>query len=682
MRSLLVFPLLLAAGLFGQTTTVESIPYRAILSSANESTQPPAPTTGAATIWLHLVRDAKGNVTSGSVDAAVSYNFTAAGTAVAMHIHKGASGTDGPVVIPFTLAQTAVSGPGTFPAAQTNFASDSVSLDTINGILTDPTQFYFNVHSTDAPNGVMRGQLQLAQMIVRIGMMIPENETPPIGGRPWSGVGTFELLVTRDATAAVNSAYAIFDLAYHGFPAGTNFTGFHIHTGGSQVSGPVTINSGLKGPVAVGSGGTGVLHYETEVDLSGAGALDAVNGVIANASGYYINAHTTDFPSGALRSQLQNTDRMDYQVTLTPDQEVPPVTGFNGQVPSRVTAYTLRKSDGTVSAGAVIFDENVRFPSGTQVAATHIHDGVAGANGPVIIDSGLRSSPLLVRDGTGNIYRLVTVADTAGLSTLNSMASTPWKQYLNIHTADHPGGAARSQLVPGSTTLPAITSVQAAVPFASVTTLAPGSNFVINGTNLAYIGTDLSGFSNPQALPTSLNGVSVTVGGSPVPLTAVGTGQIGGQIPFNVTPGLQPVVVTTPNGASQSFNVNIAAAAPALLYGPNGAAAIRQSDNATINQSNPATAGDVVIVTATGLGQTTPALMTGNIVPLPYEVNADVNARIGGLNATVLFAKALPGLPGLYQVAIQVPQGLASGNAPLMLQMGLVTSNVVALPVK
>lgn len=682
LRSLLVFPLLLAAGLFGQTNTVESIPYRAILSSANETTQPASPVTGAATVWLHLVRDSKGNVVSGSVDATVSFNFTAAGTATAMHIHKGAAGTDGPVVIPFTLASTPVSGQGTFPVAQTNFPSSAVTLDTINGILTDPTQFYYNVHTTDSPNGVMRGQLQRADMTVRMGIMIPENETPPVAGRPWSGVGTFVLLTTRDANNAVTSAYAIFDLAYHGFPDGTNFTGFHIHTGGAQVAGPVTINSGLKGPVAVGTGGAGTLHYETEVDLGGTGTLDAVNGVIANPSGFYINAHTTDFPGGALRSQLQKTDRMDYQMTLTPDQEVPPVTGFAGTAPSRITAYTIRKADGTVSGGAVIFDEDVRFPSGTTVTATHIHDGPAGVNGPVIIDSQLRSSPLLVNDGTGNIYRLVSVADTAGLATLNSMVSTPSKQYLNIHTADHPGGAVRSQLIPASTTLPAITSVQAAVPFASLTTLAPGSNFVVNGTNLAAVGTDLSGFANQQALPTSLNGVSVTVGGALVPLTLVGPNQIGGQIPFNVTPGQQPVVVTTPTGSSQSFLVTIAAAAPAVLYGPNGAVATRQSDNSTISPTNAATAGDVVIVTATGLGQTTPALVTGSIVTVPYAVNADVNARIGGLNATVLYAKALPGLPGLYQVAIVVPQGVQPGNSPLLLQMGLVTSNVVAIPIK
>jgi uncharacterized protein (TIGR03437 family) len=688
-RSALVLPLLLAAGLLGQTT-VDTIPYRAILSSGNETQQPANPATGAVTILLHVVRDASGNVLSGSVDAWVGYNFTAADTATGMGIQQGPAGADGPVVVPFTLAQTtassppAAAGPGTLPPVQTNFPSSSVTLATINAILANPGQFYFDLQTASVATGAMRGQLLPAEIDIRMGLLHPENEAPPIAGRPWTGVATFELIVTRDATGTPNSAYAIFDLAYQGFPSTANFTGLQLHTGGFQVAGPVTIDSGLTGTIAAGSGGTGVLHYETEVNLAAPGALDAVSGSISNPAGYYIDAQTADFPAGAFRSQLMKTDRMDYQVTLLPSQEVPPITGFNGQVPSRLSVYTVRNPDGTAPGGAVVFDENVQFPSGTQITATHVHDGPAGTNGPVRIDSRLKSFPVLVNDGTGNIYRLATVGDTAGLATLNSLISTPWMQYLNIHTADHPGGAARSQLGPGTTTLPSITSVLTAAPYASLTTLAPGSDFALNGTNLSYVATDLSGFNNLLALPVSLNGVSVTIGGAAAPLSAVGPSLILGQIPFNVSTGSQPVVVTTPGGTSSAFNINVASAAPALLYGPNGVIATRQSDNKAITETNQATGGDVIFVTATGLGQTTPPLTTGAIVTSnqAYPVLSNISARIGGVSTSVLSATAAPGLPGLYNVAIVVPQGLAPGNAPMMLQMSLLISNVVALPVK
>ncbi len=689
-KSVLAIPIILAAGLFGQTPaptpvqTVETIPLRAILSSANESVQPANPATGAVTIWLHVVRDSSGNVVSGSVDASVGYTFTTANSATAMHIHKGATGADGPIVLPFTLARSDVSGTGNLPMAQTNFPSTAVSLDTINAIVADPSQFYFNIHTPDAPAGVMRGQLQRAETVVRMAIMQPENETPPIGGQPWKGVATVMLVLTRDGRGAANSAYVIFDMAYSGFPAGTNFTGFHIHNGAAQVSGPVVIDSGLKGPVAGGADGTGVLHYETEVDLGRMGISDVLNSFSNTPTGLYINAHTSDFPGGAIRAQLQRTDRMDFQVTMTPDQEVPPVTGLAASAPSRVTVYTLRNSDASIAAGTVVFDENPRFPTGNTITATHIHDGVAGQNGPVTIDSRLRSSPLLVNDGAGNIYRLVTVADAKGIATLTSLVTTPYKQYLNLHTSANPGGAVRSQMSAATTSLPTITGVQTAAPYASLTTLAPGSNFVINGTNLAFVGTDLSGIQNLSALPGSLNGVSVTIGGVNVPLVSVAPGEIRGQVPFNVPTGQLPVVVTTSNGASTAFMVRVASASPAILYGPTGVVATRQSDNSAIGASSPASAGDVVIVTATGLGQTNPALTSGNLVDTsqPYTTQNDVGARIGGINTTVLYARALPGLPGLYQVAIVVPQGVASGNAPLLLQVGLTTSNVVAIAIK
>ncbi len=647
----------LTASLFAQAQTVETIPFRAALSSANESTSPPNPVTGAATVWLHLVRDSAGKVVSGSVDATVSYNFSAENTLTAMHIHKGAAGVDGPVVVPFSLARTTASAKGLLPAVQTNFPSDAVSLDIINGILADPSGYYFNVHSTDAPGGVMRGQLQRAEMIVRMGIMQPENETLPVAGQPFSGVGTAVMLVTRDASGSVTSAYVIFDLAYKGFAPGTNFSGFHIHTGGAQTSGPVVIDSGLKGPVDAGATGSGVLHFETEVDLTRSGALDAINLFSTNPIATYINAHTTAFPGGAIRSQLQKTDRMDFQVSMTPAQEVPPITGLNAEALSRVSVYTLRNGDGTIAAGAVIFDENPRFPTGTRLTATHIHDGLAGQTGPVIIDSRLSSSPLLVNDGTGNIYRVVTVADPKGLATLASLTTTPWKQYLNLHSSANPGGGVRAQLGTASTTLPVITSLQTAVPFASLTTLAPGSNFVLSGTDLAFVATDLSGIPNLQSFPTSLNGISVTAGGVAVPLSSVAAGQIRGQLPFNIGTGQVPLVVTNSNGSSSAFLATIATASPAVLYGPGGAIATRQSDNKTITASNPATPGDVIVVTATGLGLTNPAFSAGTIFNSnqTFSVMGDISASIGGINTTVISANALPGMPGLYQVAILVP---------------------------
>ena len=76
--------------------TVETIAYRAILSGANE-VPAVANTSGTATVWLHVVRDASGNITSGSADAYVNYSLGGAATITAMHIHNGAAGVNGPL---------------------------------------------------------------------------------------------------------------------------------------------------------------------------------------------------------------------------------------------------------------------------------------------------------------------------------------------------------------------------------------------------------------------------------------------------------------------------------------------------------------------------------------------------------------------------------------------------------
>ncbi len=681
-RSALVLPLLFATGLLGQT--VETIPFRAVLSSANEHQSVASQTTGDATLRFHVIRDADGNITSGSVDANVSYNFTNPGTITAMHIHKGDAETDGPVVVPFAVSQTDANGKGSLPAVQTTFPGSSVTLDTIKDIIANPSQYYFNVHSTDSPMGVMRGQLQPAEMIVREALMIPENETPPIIGKDWAATGTLVLLVTRDQNT-LNSAYAIFDVAYRGFPSDVQFTGLHIHSGAAQVAGPVVIPSGLQGPVSpTAAGGTGVLHYESEVDLTAAGAFDAVNGVINNPSNYYMNVHTTEAPGGAIRGQLMRTDKMEFQVDMKTSNEVNPVTGLDASAPAKITVYTSRGSTGDVTAGAVAFDVNPMFPAGTQFTGLHIHDGAAGTNGSVTIDSRLSGSPILAgTNGTGNIYRIVTVPPGPGLVSLNSIVRTPSKQYVNLHTTDFPGGAVRAQLGAAGS-IPTITSVDTGIANAPGVRLSPGSPFQITGTSLASVATDLSGFNGIQTLPTSLNGVSVTIGGSKAGLTSVSGTTIKGQVPYDVSTGDQSLVVTAPNGSSQTFIVRVEQAAPAILYGVTGAAAVfDRAGNPPVTGSNPAKPGDVIIISVVGLGQTNPPLGNNVIVPANVAYNASaIAARIGGINTAVLAARAAPGQSGVYNVWVRVPNTFISGNAPMLLQTGLTVSNVVALPVQ
>jgi len=71
---------------------------------------------------------------------------------VAMHIHRGVAGTNGPVVVPFNLIPDS-GNPGT--------SSDCVRAPAalLRSIRNEPSGFYFNIHNGPFPGGALRGQL-------------------------------------------------------------------------------------------------------------------------------------------------------------------------------------------------------------------------------------------------------------------------------------------------------------------------------------------------------------------------------------------------------------------------------------------------------------------------------------------------------------------------------------------
>src|SRR5678815_4518398 len=86
MRRLLALSLFLGSASL-HADTVDTIPFRAVLRAANETTPvADAGATGSVTIWLHVIRDANGVVTSGSMDFSVSYRFTAGATVTALSL--------------------------------------------------------------------------------------------------------------------------------------------------------------------------------------------------------------------------------------------------------------------------------------------------------------------------------------------------------------------------------------------------------------------------------------------------------------------------------------------------------------------------------------------------------------------------------------------------------------------
>ena len=84
----------------------------------------------------------------------------------------------------------------------------------------------------------------------------------------------------------------------------------------------------------------------------------------------------------------------------------------------------------------------------------------------------------------------------------------------------------------------------------------------------------------------------------------------------------------------------------------------------------------------TGLGATTPALVTGVVPSGSVPLATLPQVTIGGAPATVSFAGVVGGAAGVYQINVQVPSGAANGDLPVIVTAGTASSASTLLTVQ
>jgi hypothetical protein len=109
------------------------------------------------------------------------------------------------------------------------------------------------------------------------------------------------------------------------------------------------------------------------------------------------------------------------RLTLTGAEEVPPVT-----TTATGNATVDIKPDRSVTASVTV--------SGMTATASHIHEGAAGANGPVIVP--------FTKTGDNTF----AAAEGAKLTEAQYESYKQGKLYVNVHSAKNPGGEIRAQL--------------------------------------------------------------------------------------------------------------------------------------------------------------------------------------------------------------------------------------------
>ena len=141
MRKLVMSTFVMALALltFAHLSAAQEMKATAKLTGAAEVPGPGDP-DGGGTVQLTLNPD----------KSEVCYDLTVTkiDEATAAHIHEGAAGKAGPVKVPFDAPKTgSVKGCKTADAA------------VVKAIMTNPADYYVNVHNAAFSNGAVRGQL-------------------------------------------------------------------------------------------------------------------------------------------------------------------------------------------------------------------------------------------------------------------------------------------------------------------------------------------------------------------------------------------------------------------------------------------------------------------------------------------------------------------------------------------
>jgi len=217
--------------------------------------------------------------------------------------------------------------------------------------------------------------------------------------------------------------------------------------------------------------------------------------------------------------------------------------------------------------------------------------------------------------------------------------------------------------------------------------VSPGALIAIFGSDLAFgNGTGGVQFAVAKPLPTSLGGVSVKIGDRFAPLIFVSPGQVAAVVPFEVSgSSTQMTVVTGPNAAGNTVTVNLSPTSPGIFsanqQGTGQGIVLHNPDpdpNGTVvapvgsipgRATRPIRPGEFMTIYAVGLGPVTPSIPSGLAPvdagnPLRRLVNP-ITVRIEGQAipaANVPFAGLNPNFVGLYQVDVQIPSGVPTGD--------------------
>ena len=274
-----------------------------------------------------------------------------------------------------------------------------------------------------------------------------------------------------------------------------------------------------------------------------------------------------------------------------------------------------------------------------------------------------------ITDSQGRAFTIATSSQNPGNITVTA-------SYLSVSAAFSLTAVPQGPVVTAANFQNAASYQSGLVPCGLATATGSGLAPGITGT--------VSGASFLGALPYSLNGLSMSVNGTPAPIYTLsntnGKQQVTFQTPCEAAPGSGTVVIQL-NGATTTVqNVTILQVQPGIFFstGTNGTAygEVIDSNGNYLTAQNPAKRGQNYYLIATGLAQLTPATSTDAAGVNGQSVALPVIIGVSNLGVPVFQQSYAPGYVGLYVIGFTIPLSNPPGiDQPLVL--GVTVNNQV-----
>jgi uncharacterized protein (TIGR03437 family) len=517
-------------------------------------------------------------------------------------------------------------------------------------------------------------------------------------------------------------------------------------SGGNWLSAiPNAGSSPMSIMVAANAAGFGVGEYTGEVVLSGSGNIlvvpvhfvvdgsirlrGYVPSTLASVDSLNFAAQTG---SGVLPGQLVSAGNEDCSLTSGCVNASPDLSSLAASAATHSGGNWLSAS---VSNGSVLVGANATgLSAGVYLGAiTLTANGVASGQFPVVLVIETGTTPALVA-GPGLMSFNVMTGNTAVYGPYSggfcvSSGSVPLALSAQTSTSDggswlHVNGAVgttpacfavtvdAAMLPPGpysgnivvtggqqSVTIPVAVTVTTDGPvqpmlLGSVASAAsefpaavsPGEIIAIHGQNLGPTVPAGPSVTNGQ-FSTTVARVRVLIGGVPAPILYASQNEINIVVPYEVAgQSALSVQVQNTSGFAPAWDVPSAASAPGIFTADgtgDGGGAILNQDNSLNTSSNPAAAGTVIQIFATGEGLTNPPGATGSVAQETHQPALPVFVTIGGIQAKVVYAGSAPSeIEGLFQVNAVVPAGILTSDAvPVVLKVGQIQSQMTTIAI-